>query len=263
MDVISKAVQHLSPGQTPVIALDQPLFAIAKGIQWKWPEKYGEEKYVLLFGGLYVEMAALKTAGDWLSGSGWVEALVQANIASAGTADSFLRAAHVARTHNAHQVTVAVLYMLQHRAYNDYVKEAKNDILTFSEWCEKMTKEHPQFQYWSLTLELEKSIMTFVHSLREADFEMYLDALWGLLPWFFALDHTHYARWLPVHLRDMLNLHKMHPKVLEEFRLGMFTVEKTEHKFSSIATDQAHEHNNACIKGDGGAVELFDNPHAL
>ena len=33
--------------------------------------------------------------------------------------------------------------------------------------------------------------------------------------------------------------------------------------FSSIATDQAHEHNNACIKGDGGAVGLTDNPSVL
>lgn len=64
-------------------------------------------------------------------------ALVQANITSAGTVDSFLRAAHVARTRNAHQVTAAALYILQHRAYNDYVKEAKNDILTSTEWCEK------------------------------------------------------------------------------------------------------------------------------
>jgi len=35
---------------------------------------------------------------DWLQGIGWVEALVQAKITTAGTADSFLRAAHVART---------------------------------------------------------------------------------------------------------------------------------------------------------------------
>ena len=33
--------------------------------------------------------------------------------------------------------------------------------------------------------------------------------------------------------------------------------------FSSIAIDQAHEQMNACIKGDGGAVGLTDNPSAL
>ena len=92
------AKEQVNPGQTPVVTLDQPLFALAKQIQWKWPEKYGEDKMVLMFGGLHIEIAVLKTLGDWLRGSGWVRALVQAEIAKSGTADSFLRVAHVTRT---------------------------------------------------------------------------------------------------------------------------------------------------------------------
>jgi hypothetical protein len=91
MDVIWNAVEHLNPGQTPVIAFDQPLYALAKQIQWKWPEKYGEDKFVIMFGGLHIEMAALKTIGDWLQGSGWVQALVHVDITTPGTADSFLQ----------------------------------------------------------------------------------------------------------------------------------------------------------------------------
>ena len=127
MDVIWSAVQHINPVQTPVITFDQPLFAIVKEIRWKWWEKYGEDKFIFLFGGLHIELAALKTAGDRLEGSGWVEALVQAGIASAGTADSFVRAAHVARTRHAHQVTAATLSILQHHAYDDYARAADND----------------------------------------------------------------------------------------------------------------------------------------
>ncbi|KAL8572888.1 hypothetical protein ACOMHN_011137 [Nucella lapillus] len=62
-----------------------------------------------MFGGLHIEMAALRTLGDWLQGSGWVQALVQAEIVTAGTADSFLRASHVLRSRRAHQVTAAAL----------------------------------------------------------------------------------------------------------------------------------------------------------
>ncbi|KAJ8385807.1 hypothetical protein AAFF_G00181630 [Aldrovandia affinis] len=101
MDVVKNAVEHLNPGQTPVVTFDQPLFALAKQIQWKWPESYGEDQIVVMFGGLHIEMVALKTLGDWLQGSGWVQALVQAEIATAGTADSFLRASHVLRTRRA------------------------------------------------------------------------------------------------------------------------------------------------------------------
>jgi len=63
---------------------------LAKQIQWKWPENYGEDQIVVMFGGLHIEMAALKTLADWLQRSDWVQALVHAEIATAGTADSFL-----------------------------------------------------------------------------------------------------------------------------------------------------------------------------
>ena len=74
--MVKSAVEHLNAGQTPVLTFDQPLYALAKQIQWKWPEKYGENISVRMFGGLHIEMAALKTIGDWLQGSGWAQGLV-------------------------------------------------------------------------------------------------------------------------------------------------------------------------------------------
>ena len=70
MDVVQRAVHLLNPGQVPVLTLDQPLFTIAKQIQWNWPDVYGEEQFVILLGGLHIEMAALTTPGDFLDGSG-------------------------------------------------------------------------------------------------------------------------------------------------------------------------------------------------
>ncbi|KAI0229375.1 hypothetical protein LSAT2_020217, partial [Lamellibrachia satsuma] len=50
MSVINAAVKHLNPGQMPVITLDQPLHAIAKTVQWAFPETHVEDKYMLLMG---------------------------------------------------------------------------------------------------------------------------------------------------------------------------------------------------------------------
>lgn len=72
MTVIRDAITFLNPGQVPVIALDQPLFALfalAKQVQWKWPMTHGEDKYVVMFGGLHIEMALWNTLGDLLEGS--------------------------------------------------------------------------------------------------------------------------------------------------------------------------------------------------
>ena len=68
-DVISKAVEHLNPGQTQVVTFDQPLYALAKQIQFKWPDRYGKDKLVVMFGGLHIEMAGNArnlVAGKWL-----------------------------------------------------------------------------------------------------------------------------------------------------------------------------------------------------
>ena len=103
-----------------MITFDQPLYALAKPVQWNWPDEYGEDRYVVMFGGLHIEMAAMKTLGDWLGGSGWVQALVQADIVSPGIANSFLKVTHVARTRRDHQVTAAALYILRHHVYDHY-----------------------------------------------------------------------------------------------------------------------------------------------
>ena len=219
-----------------------------------------------MFGGLHIEMTALTTLGDWLQGSGWTHALVQAEITTAGTADSFLRAAHVTRTRRAHQVTATVLYILQRRAYDQYSTTNTEDDEhpgSFEDWCSQREQSYPQFQYWTTVLALELSTLIYVRSLREADFSMYLDALTELVPWFFALDPTNYARLVPVHLRDMAELANKHPDVFTEFSNGHFTVQKTNRMFSAIPLDQAHEQNDAYVKGDGGAIGLTDNATAL
>ena len=87
MDIVKTAVEVLNPGQVPIITSDQPLYTIAKEIQWSWPTTHGEDHFVVMFGGLHIEMAALKTLGDLLEGSGWSGALVQASVATPGRAD--------------------------------------------------------------------------------------------------------------------------------------------------------------------------------
>ena len=57
----------------------------------------------------------------------------------------------------------------------------------------------------------------------------------------------------------MVNLSETHPDVALEFNNGNFTVAKTTNQCSAMAIDQAHKQNNACVKGDGGAIGLTQN----
>lgn len=62
MTIVQAAIQHLNSTQTPVLTADQPLFALAKQIQWTWPDTLGEDHFVIMLGGLHIEMAVLKVA---------------------------------------------------------------------------------------------------------------------------------------------------------------------------------------------------------
>lgn len=77
LEKICETTAFLNPGQTPVVAADQPLYALEKQVQWTWPE-YGEDKCVIMFGGLHIEMAAIRSLGVLLQDSGWTSSLVEA-----------------------------------------------------------------------------------------------------------------------------------------------------------------------------------------
>ena len=77
------------------------------------------------------------------------------------------------------------------------------------------------------------------------------------------LNHTNYARWLPVRLRDMSPLQQTAPGVFLQFEKGLFTVHKSPRRFSAIAINQAHEQSNGMVKGDGGTEGLTKDPGAL
>ena len=140
--------------------------------------------------------------GRWLEGSGWTAALSEANVTSTGTADSFLKATSVTRTRRAHQVTTSNLYVLLTKAYMSYKEglESEAEVGSFNDWCLKKVAAVPQFHFWYLTLQLELLLLVFVRSLGEANFELYINAVSKIVPWFFGLHHTNYARWLPIHV---------------------------------------------------------------
>ena len=98
-----------------------------------------------MFGGLHIEQAFLKTLGSLLEDSGWTAALVDADVATAGTADSFIKVANIKRTRKAHQVTVSALYALLRSAYAKYQQDLDDDdcALSFDDWCAQKVLQVP------------------------------------------------------------------------------------------------------------------------
>ena len=260
MNVVRKATNFLNPGQIPITTFDQPLFAIAKFVQWKWPTTHGENMHVVMLGGLHTEMALWNTVGDLLDGSGWTTALAEARVASAGTADSFLKVTHLTRTRHARQVPLLTLRNLLKEAF--LKNKGSADGHSFMAWRISMAEAYPTFKFWDLIERLETPILIFCRAHRQKKFPLYVEALEQLIQFFFAMDHTNYARRASVHIRDMKSLPE---STKEEFiRNGKWVVSKTKKNvFFSIPFDQAHEQENKIVKSSGGVIGITNTPAAL
>lgn len=140
-------------------------------------------------------------------------------------------------------------------------KNVDEEPSTLEHWVTSMCTKSPTFLFWDIIMFYEKLILIFVRSHRERDFTLYVEALEALVHLFFALDHTNYSRWVPIHIRDMKSLPA---SVKQEFcDDGHWVVSKTRRKYSSIPIDQAHEQENKNVKSAGGAVGLTENPVAF
>ena len=69
---------------------------------------------------------------------------------------------------------------------------------------------------------------------------MFVGVLDQFALWLFALDHTNYARWLPVFIQSLDTLPQQHLTVYEQFLKGRFTRQKGIRK-SLSSEDHAYE----------------------
>jgi len=54
MELVKKTTEHLNPQQVPVMVVDQPLYDLAKKMQWTFPDVFGEDKFVVMLGGPHI-----------------------------------------------------------------------------------------------------------------------------------------------------------------------------------------------------------------
>ena len=75
MSMNKQWTEILNPGQTPVDVSDQPVYALTKELQFRYPDKFS--KYFPVFGQLHIEQSLLVVHGQLVNGSGLLEILTQ------------------------------------------------------------------------------------------------------------------------------------------------------------------------------------------
>ena len=97
---------------------------------------------------------------------------------------------------------------------------------------------------------MEMDYFLFLLSIRSSNFKLYVASIGKFLPWIFAFDHVHNARWLSIHHYDMKMLKETNPDVFQKFDVnGNFTVARTKNRFSKMDLDQRHEQLTKDVQG--------------
>ena len=126
------------------------------------------------------------------------------------------------------------------------------------EWLSDQTKVSESCSYWKMILDFQMKFHVFVRSIREENFDLNTESLRALIIWCFIMDKYYYARWLTVHIFELITMHVKHPEVYKNLEKGFFSFQKSNKEFSRMALDQVHEQSNKVIKSTGGTTDLVN-----
>ena len=193
MNIISKTISVINPNQTPVDTCDQPVYALTKQTQWRYPELFGNSKYFSLFGGFHIEKALLIVHGEFIKGSGLDKLLGQSNLSITGMENTVVNVTDIKRCRYSLQTSASAIYQQLVKAFN-----TKSNI-TVWKWLAQKSETSTMTLYWKNILEIQIHILIFIRALPESNFELYVVSLKSLMKWFFPLVHYNCARWLSVY----------------------------------------------------------------
>ena len=216
-----------------------------------------------MIGALHTENMLWSVSGDSLCESGWTTVVTNSGVSTSGTAESYIGASHICRTRYVHTVSVAAIYLIQRRAYNEYVDINPGEIMSFEVWLTNLCHTNSQADYWNKSKELDLAILQFCKSCHTGDLDLHLESLEQLMGWITILDHHHYARNLPVYIRDLSILKDTHPGLYVEFKNGNFMAQKSKKRFSKIGFDHCHEQSIDWLKNLSGVIGNLDDPRTV
>ncbi len=99
-------------------------------------------------------------------------------------------------------------------------------------------------------------LLRMLRSEREADFQLHLNCMCEVMPWFREAGRTNYAKYMPVYVAEMKSLEHEQQEAYTFMQQGGFVVRRSEDQsFNCVATDQALEQTiNREGKSQGGVV---------
>lgn len=109
-------------------------------------------------------------------------------------------------------------------------------------------------------------VKTFISAERSGNFEMPLQAVEHMLPYFASSDHNNYAKCARVYFEQMTELKATYPELYRMLNKGHFTVRRKDRKWSGVWTNMYIEQTlMKCTKSHSGITHrggMTESQHA-
>lgn len=275
-----------------VITFDLAIYIKAKQLQLKFPEEF--KNTVIRMGGFHIALNYLSLLGKKYANTGLEDLLIESGVYAAGTTSMIMLGKAYNRGFRAHKLSMEALFRLLWQAFlrwlesqTSEVNHHKQSLLNKIQECQRCFREKEPihesyealvngldattslldvfkteekakskiFTIWEEYISMVMTLLQFIKTERTGNWRLHLSSTAAMLPHFFAMDRSNYARWLPVYLADMQKLEERHPKVYQEFAAGSHSIGRSKQPFAQVWADMALEQSiNLDSKSKGGIV---------
>ena len=261
-----------------VVVFDQAIYAKAVEIMWKHRDLFADIVPRL---GVFHTISCLQSdIGKQFSPAGLRDVIIESGVIEEGPVDEILTRKAYNRAMRFHKLMYEACMRLIWRGCMDWFEEenfpeyqeldtlssninnlSDNDLdsKSFNEILENdvLNAVHKRFQqylnklrggngtmstFWMSYVHLTSLILDFISTSREKGWTLHLISISNLIPWCFAYNRSNYAKYLPWHLLQMINLPMIHADVHEYLADGNFSTQiENTNPFGCIPVDQTIE----------------------
>lgn len=130
--------------------------------------------------------------------------------------------------------------------------------IVMSQFTNEMKGKCRTFAFWNNLLDMVLLLLQYIRAERMSNWQLHLDCVTQMIPYFIMAGHTNYFRWATVYIADMRQLEVTAPEVYAECMNGEHTVSRSGNIFGSVWSDMALEQSANCHSKSkmGGTVGL-------
>ena len=172
MDIIKRTTHILNLIQISVDVCDEPIYALTKEIQWRYPEDFGMHKYFCLFDSLHIEKSMLILNASLIKGTGLDKVMSLSGLSVIET-QVLVNVNHIKQARYCLQVALCSIYNF---LLVDAHKKS-SDRNTIFNWLQLRSQESQMCFFWKVVLDIQVNVLIFIRSIREGKFLLYIASL--------------------------------------------------------------------------------------